>query len=65
MMNTIWNGELLPGMEELSLDEECTIVGGESLSFWIGYTLGVLVNSISHISPVQSGGQQLMNAALG
>jgi len=64
-MNTVWNGELLQGMEEMTVEEEQAIAGGESLSFWIGYAAGVVTNWFSHSSPVQSGGQQLMNAALG
>jgi len=64
-MNAIWNGQLLQGMEELADEEARVIAGGESLSFWIGYAAGAVVNFFSHVSPVQSGGQKLMNASLG
>ena len=43
-MNKKWNGEFLPGMEELSVEEQHNIAGGESLMFWIGYAAGTVVN---------------------
>ena len=65
VMKTVWNGEFLLGMEELSVEEECAIAGGESLWFWVGYAVGVVANAISHSVPGQSGGQKLVSAALG
>jgi hypothetical protein len=39
------NIEWLGGMEELTGEEARTIVGGESLAFWIGYAFGSLFSS--------------------
>jgi hypothetical protein len=64
-MKTVWNGELLLGMEELSLVEERAIAGGESLWFWVGYAVGLVANAISHSAPGQSDGQKLVSSALG
>jgi hypothetical protein len=48
-MKTGWNGELLQGMQELPMETAATIVGGESIFFWIGYGLGVAANTITHL----------------
>ncbi len=46
-MNMKWNGEFLQGLEELPLDEQHTIAGGESLLFWLGYAAGKVANWIT------------------
>jgi hypothetical protein len=43
-MKKTWNGEFLQGLEELAEKDECTISGGESLWFWIGYGVGRVSN---------------------
>jgi hypothetical protein len=44
-MQKMENIEWFRGMEELTSEEARTIVGGESLGFWIGYTIGSLFAS--------------------
>jgi len=64
-MKKKWNGQLLQGLEELSMEEKTTIIGGESLWYWVGYAVGAFSYAVAHASGEQSGGQKLMNAALG
>jgi hypothetical protein len=64
-MKTTWNGKFLQGLEELPVEEAYTIIGGESLWYWVGYAVGLTVYMVTHPTPNQSGGQKLMNAALG
>jgi hypothetical protein len=64
-MKKNWNGHLLHGLEELSLEEKSKIIGGESLWYWVGYAIGAFSYSVAHASGEQTGGQKLMNAALG
>jgi hypothetical protein len=46
----------LPGLESLTKEEKSAIVAGESLWFWVGYTIGSFVNSLTGLA---SGGQRL------
>ena len=46
-MKKSWNGEFLPGLEELAEKDECAITGGESLWFWAGYAVGWVSNLVS------------------
>jgi len=39
-MKKTWNGEYLQGLEVLTEREECTIEGGESIWYWMGYAVG-------------------------
>jgi hypothetical protein len=39
--------EFPAGLEELSASESKTIVGGESLAFWIGYAAGKIASLFS------------------
>jgi hypothetical protein len=48
-MKTKWNGELPQGMQELTMEAASSVVGGESILFWIGYGLGVATNAIVHL----------------
>lgn len=64
-MKTRWNGELLRGLEELPSNETTSIVGGESLWYWVLYGLTAPIYMWTHPTPQQSSGQKLMNAALG
>jgi hypothetical protein len=48
-MKSVWNGEMLQGMQELSMETAATIVGGESIFFWIGYGIGAAVNAVNHL----------------
>lgn len=48
-MRSGWNGELPQGMQELSMEVSDSIVGGESIFFWIGYGLGTAVNAIANL----------------
>jgi hypothetical protein len=64
-MKKEWNGEFLQGLEELSMQEKSSIMGGESLWYWVGYAIGSFSYSVAHATGEQSGGQKLMNAALG
>jgi hypothetical protein len=64
-MKTTWNGEFLRGMEGLTFEEKTSIIGGESLWYWVVYGVGLEIHMWTHLTPTQSGGQQLMNAALG
>jgi len=64
-MKTRWNGELLRGLEELDLKEKISLTGGETLWYWIGWAVGFPVYMVTHMTPEQSSGQKLMNAALG
>ena len=47
-MKTGWNGELPQGLEQLPLKDESTIVGGESLWYWIGYGAGLAANMFTY-----------------
>jgi hypothetical protein len=47
-MKTVWNGELPQGLEELPLKDESSIVGGESLWYWVGYSAGLAVYMFTH-----------------
>jgi hypothetical protein len=40
--------ELHSGMQELTVEETETIMGGESLWFWIGYGIGYVAHAISN-----------------
>lgn len=64
-MKTKWNGELPMGLKDLPLNEKISIVGGESLWYWISWSLGAAAYMLTHPTPQQSSGQKLMNAALG
>ena len=64
-MNKNQNEEFLQGLKELSKEETRTIIGGESLWYWIGYGLGYTGYILTHLSGEQSAGQKAMNAALG
>jgi hypothetical protein len=64
-MKTKWNGELRRGLEELSSNEKTSIVGGDTLWYWVIWGLTQAEYILSHTNPQQSSGQQLMNAALG
>jgi hypothetical protein len=46
-MKKSWNGEFLPGLEELAEKDECAITGGESVWFWIGYGAGWISNLVT------------------
>jgi hypothetical protein len=46
-MKKTWNGEFLPGLEELAEKDECAITGGESVWFWIGYGAGWISNLVT------------------
>jgi hypothetical protein len=48
-MKSKWNGELLQGMQELSMETSESIVGGESIFFWIGYGIGTVVNGVTSL----------------
>ncbi len=48
-MKSKWNGELLQGMQELSMEASESIVGGESIFFWIGYGIGTVVNGVTSL----------------
>ena len=48
-MKSQWNGELLQGMQELPMETAATIVGGESIFFWIGYGLGATARAITNL----------------
>jgi len=60
-----WNGEPLHGMQDLPADEVQRVNGGESLWYWISYGVGEFINHTILNPTPQSGGQKLMNAALG
>jgi hypothetical protein len=64
-MRTTWSEDSLTGWRELSTEEMSGIAGGESLWYWIGYGVGTVARYISELNGVQSGGQKLMNSALG
>jgi hypothetical protein len=64
-MEKRWNGEFLQGLEELPEEKMTAITGGESLWYWVGYAIGGVGYMLTHLTPEQSGGQKLMNAALG
>jgi hypothetical protein len=64
-MKKTWNGELLQGLEELPVEKEAAIMGGETLWYWVCYGAGVAAYMFTHPTPYQSSGQQAMNAALG
>jgi hypothetical protein len=57
-MKKRWNGELMQGMQELPMETSVSIVGGESLFFWIGYGLGLAANMFTNSIPIQSSGQK-------
>jgi hypothetical protein len=50
-MKKLWNGEFLPGMEELAEKEECVITGGESIWFWAGYAVGWVARTVGNVIP--------------
>jgi len=64
-MKTPWNGEFLQGMEELTFEERTSVIGGESLWYWVSYGISLEIYMLTHPTPGQSSGQRLMNAALG
>jgi len=64
-MKNNWNGQLLQGLQELPSESPASIIAGETLWYWVGYGVGLTIYMITHPTPYQSGGQQLMNAALG
>jgi hypothetical protein len=55
-MKTCWNGELPQGVEVLSMKDESSVVGGESLWFWVGFGAGLAVNMFTHTATNPSGG---------
>jgi hypothetical protein len=63
-MKPRWNGEMLHGMQELPMETSISIIAGESLWFWIGYGIGVAVNTVTHLTASLPTGQKITNAAL-
>lgn len=51
IMKNSWNGEFLPGMEELAEKESFDITGGESIWFWAGYAVGWVSHVVSNVIP--------------
>lgn len=46
-MKKEWRTEIPQGMYELSVEDTRSIVGGESLMFWIGYAVGKIAHAIA------------------
>jgi hypothetical protein len=63
-MKTRWNGELMPGLQELPVETSVSICAGESIWFWIGYGIGLTTNLFAGTGSNQSSGQMLTNTAL-
>lgn len=51
------NVEFLDGFSELSREESMSIIGGESLWYWIAYGVGYVGYVIKNSIDVQNGGQ--------
>lgn len=63
-MKTKWNGELMPGLQELPMETSVSINAGESIWFWIGYGIGVTTNLFASNGSNQTSRQNLTNTAL-
>jgi hypothetical protein len=64
-MKTKWNAGFLQGLEELDVEAQISITGGETFWYWVGLVVGLPFYMVTHATPDQSAGQKLMNAALG
>jgi hypothetical protein len=63
-MKTKWNGELMPGMQELPMETSVSINAGESIWFWIGYGFGLTTNLFASAGSNQSSVQQMTSTVL-
>ncbi len=63
-MKTKWNGELMPGLQELPMETSVSIKAGESIWFWIGYGIGLTTKMFASTGSNQVSGQKLANATL-
>ncbi len=64
-MKTKWNGELMPGLQELPMEASVSINAGESIWYWIGYGIGWTTNLFASTGSNQSPGQKLTTTVMG